>query len=773
MSMHAPTIQHAPSAFRIPPVQKFGSRIFLPLVLAAAAAILAAGFGLYHATERSDAIAVERQTRETQQAISSTLDELSQAQEVVAVWDDPFQQLRKPELDWAWLDENVGVWLWELFLHEQVYALDVNDAPIYGVIDGVRVEASQFAEVAPYLTPLIDRVRGRVPGENTVHERLRDQPLHPDNTVRTSGEATHATGLVNIAGRPAAASVMLIVPHTAELYPPAGTEQLAVSIRFLDGSLLKELSKRNLIEAPRFSRVLDTAPGEHGFLVKSDRGEDIGYFIWRPELPGTGVMRSVIPTAAFAMVIILLVMGVLAFWLYRSMEVQKETIIELQASEAQAQHLAFHDTLTGLPNRAKFNDRLEKALLRARQGETFAVLLLDLDRFKHVNDTLGHLAGDTLIREFAARLTRIIDEEDTAARLGGDEFAILRHKVTSYSDIEALCQRLLGAVRNPFELLGNSAFVGVSIGVTMAPEAGCERVDLLRKADIALYRAKAEGRDRYCLFTPSMDDSVKMRSAIEEELRAALATGNGLKVHYQPQVAGPDGTIVGLEALVRWQHPTLGLVAPDRFIGVAEGAGLIGQLGEWVLRQACAASLRWPDLFIAVNLSPAQFRTAGFADRVIDIVEDCGADPRRIELEVTEGVLLDDSEAIREALAALREAGFTIALDDFGTGYSSFSYLRRFEVDKIKIDRSFVQHLGHAVDSAAIISAVLTLGHAMGLTVTAEGVETPEQYDFLEAAGCNAMQGFLFSKPLPEDEINRLLTVKPEAADKPVVRGAA
>jgi EAL domain-containing protein (putative c-di-GMP-specific phosphodiesterase class I) len=292
-------------------------------------------------------------------------------------------------------------------------------------------------------------------------------------------------------------------------------------------------------------------------------------------------------------------------------------------------------------------------------------------------------------------------------------------------------------------------------------------VDLMRKSDIALYRAKASGRDRYCLFTPAMDDSVKLRNTIEEELRAALVTGEGLRVHYQPQVTGPEGRIVGLEALVRWQHPTLGMLAPDKFIAVAESTGLIGQLGDWVLRQACSGSKRWPDLFIAVNLSPTQFRAADFADRIIQTVRECGADPHRIELEVTESVLLDDSDTIIQALAKLRAAGFRIALDDFGTGYSSLSYLRRFEVDKIKIDRSFVQHLGHAVDSAAIISAVLTLGHAMGLTVTAEGVETAEQHEFLEAAGCNAMQGFLFSRPLPAEDIDRLLESS-EAA-----RGAA
>jgi diguanylate cyclase (GGDEF)-like protein len=761
MSTHVAPVQHTPVALGISPIRKFGTRIFIPLMLATAAAIVAAGYGLYHATNRSDVIAVERQVRETQQAMNSALDELALNQEIVAVWDDPYQQLRKPELDWAWLDDNIGVWLHDTFRHDQVYVLDVNDAPIYAVIDGERVEPERFSETGDGLRHLIDAVRGRVVEDNTPHERLPGQPFRPGGTVRTSEKAIHATRLTTVADRPAAASVMRIVPSTAELAPPAGTEQLLISVRFLDGTLLQDLSQRNLIEQPRFSKTLDLAPSEHGWLLKSEHNVPIGYFIWRPELPGTAVMRSVRPAAAFAIFIIVFVMGVLAYWLYRSMQAQEKSILESHASEAQAQHLAFHDALTGLPNRTLFNDRLDKALLRTQQGgSTIAILLLDLDRFKDVNDTLGHHAGDALIWQFASRLTRLADNQDTVARLGGDEFVILRADASSLPNLETLCEKILETVRSPFDLLGNSALVGVSIGLVIAPDAGYERVDLMRKADIALYRAKAEGRDCYRFFTATMDETIKLRRAIEEELRRALATGEGLRVHYQPQVAGSEGTIVGLEALIRWQHPTLGLIAPDQFISVAEGSGLIGQLGEWVLRQACGACHRWPDLFVAVNLSPVQFRAAGFCERTIALVKECGVDPRRIELEITEGVLLDDNEGVYRTIAMLREAGFTIALDDFGTGYSSLSYLRRFSVDKIKIDRSFVQNLGRAADSATIVLAVLALGRAMGLTVTAEGVETAEQHAFLEAAGCNSMQGFLFSKPLPEEEVARLLTAR-------------
>jgi EAL domain-containing protein (putative c-di-GMP-specific phosphodiesterase class I) len=303
--------------------------------------------------------------------------------------------------------------------------------------------------------------------------------------------------------------------------------------------------------------------------------------------------------------------------------------------------------------------------------------------------------------------------------------------------------------------------------VSLASPTGSDRVELIRKADIALYRAKSDGRDCYRVFTASMDDTVKMRGTIEEELRGALETGEGLVVHYQPQVACVNETMVGLEALVRWQHPTRGLIPPDQFISVAEETGLICKLGEWVLQQSCAVSCRWPQLFVAVNFSPVQFRSPGFADRVMEIVRDCHADPRQIELEVTESVLLDDGNLVREALERLRAAGFRVALDDFGTGYSSLSYLRRFQVDKIKLDRSFVQPLWQSVDAAAIVTAVLTLGHAMGLTVTAEGVETHEQQRFLEAAGCDVMQGYLFSKAVPESKIAEMV-----AATKRM-RGAA
>jgi diguanylate cyclase (GGDEF)-like protein len=747
------------------PAPKFIRGVLLPVTAVALTAILLSAFGLYFASTRSDAVSVNRQIRATHLALSSSLDELAVQQEVVAVWEDPVIKLDKKRVDWDWIDKNIGTWMYDIFRHDQVYVLNGKDKPVYMMADGKRGSPGTYEAIRDDLRRLVDDVRGRSEAPNHTHERLPGRPLHPSTTVRTSEKAIHATDLVEVLERPAAVSVMRIDDPEGTHRSPKGSEYLHISIRFLDGGYLQEVSKRNLIEAPRFSRTPAREAGEHAVPLISDNGDLIGYFFWRPELPGTAILHTLAPVTALSALLMILIMTLLARWLRRSMRKQEAIMVELQASEAQAQHLAFHDVLTGLPNRALFNERLDQGLLQVRRGEPRAVLLLDLDRFKNINDTLGHFAGDALIREFGSRLTRLVGEGDTVARLGGDEFAILAVNAGNLDEIQALCERILEAMRHPFVLFGNLAYIGVSIGVTIAPEAGLDRGDLLRKADIALYRAKGEGRDCYRLFTPAMDESVKLRGIIEEELRVALATGEGLLVYYQPQVAGADQKVIGLEALVRWQHPTRGLISPEQFVPIAEETGLISQLGEWVLRQACDTARRWPDLFVAINLSPKQIRSNGFADRTLAIIHESGAHPDHIELEVTESVLLKDDNEMHDTLKRLRGAGVRIALDDFGTGYSSLSYLRRFQVDKIKIDRSFIQQLGHTADSAAIVTAVVTLGHAMGLLVTAEGVETGEQSDFLAAVGCNALQGYLFSRAVPEEEIASLLLYPRKALD--------
>ena len=427
------------------------------------------------------------------------------------------------------------------------------------------------------------------------------------------------------------------------------------------------------------------------------------------------------------------------------------------AAEARARHLALHDPLSGLPNRILLRDRLQQAIaIATRRGELAALLCLDLDRFKEVNETLGHAAGDQLITAVAARLQGAVRESDTVARIGGDEFAIVQIGVPDSDQLAAICQRLLQQVASPVELGGHQFLVSASIGVALIPLHGTRAEELLRNADIALYRAKEEGRSTFCLYQPEMGEALQGRKALEAELRHALAAGE-LELHYQPQIEAGTRRLVGVEALLRWHHPERGEILPGEFLPHAEASGLILPLGEWVLRTACRQALAWPGMRMSVNLSAAQFRRRDLADVVRRVLEETGLEPRRLELEITENALLHDPQGAFEVLAGLREQGVRVAIDDFGTGYSSFSYLQRFTFDKIKIDRSFVARLGQADDSQAIVRAIIGLGRNLGLSTCAEGVETLDQQAVLAEEGCVELQGYLFSRPLGVAEIDDLI----------------
>lgn len=427
-------------------------------------------------------------------------------------------------------------------------------------------------------------------------------------------------------------------------------------------------------------------------------------------------------------------------------------------AEAHSRYLAFHDTLTGLPNRALLNERIDQTLSRTRRGvDKYALVYIDLDRFKEVNDTYGHPAGDELIRDFAGRLSSLVRASDTVARLGGDEFAMLLSDVSSPEEVEGICRRILDAAHSPFEVTGAQAFVDASIGVVMAPADDVSRTELQRRADVALYRAKNDGRGCYRFFTEEMDESIKRRRSIESELRRALSTADGLQLVYQPLLSSDSDRLMAMEALVRWNHPRLGMLLPTQFVPVAEETGLIIALGDWVLERACRTMRAWPGVSLAVNLSPVQLRDPGFGGRVLAILKAADFDPERLQLEITESVILNADEGVTETLRFLRRSGIKIALDDFGTGYSSLNHLRYLEVDKIKIDRSFVQHIDQQADSAAIVQAVASIGRTLGLCVTAEGVETDEQRQFLRMAGCDELQGYLLSRPLPEEGIGAYL----------------
>ncbi len=434
-----------------------------------------------------------------------------------------------------------------------------------------------------------------------------------------------------------------------------------------------------------------------------------------------------------------------------------EDITDRRRAEARIAYMARHDALTGLANRTLFRERLDAALASARRGQAFALLCLDLDRFKQVNDTLGHPVGDALLRAVTGRLQAALREVDTLARLGGDEFAIIQSGIEGPAATGALASRLVEELCMPFDLDGNEVKIGTSIGIALAPQDSGDADTLFKCADMALYEAKAGGRNRWTFFDPAMDEAAQMKRALELDLARAIRRGE-FELHYQPIVDLRTRRLTGLEALLRWRHPERGLIAPDAFIPLAEEAGLIVPIGHWVLAEACGQAARWPDrLRVCVNLSSAQFGPRGLVASVEDALHRSGLDPGRLELEITETVMLSNTEATLDTLHRLKALGVLIAMDDFGTGYSSLGYLQRFPFDTVKIDRCFIGDLGRSRKTDAIVRAMAELCGGLAMGTIAEGIETEDQAVALLDLGCDEGQGYLFGRPCPVQSLPALL----------------
>jgi diguanylate cyclase (GGDEF)-like protein len=434
-----------------------------------------------------------------------------------------------------------------------------------------------------------------------------------------------------------------------------------------------------------------------------------------------------------------------------------EDVTERRQAEMKIAHMARHDALTDLPNRVLLRERLSEVLPQVESGEWLAVLYLDLDQFKNVNDTLGHPAGDELLRVVADRLRGCVHETDTISRVGGDEFCIIQTGIRDAADSERLARRIAETIRQPYDIHGHLVMIDASIGIAFAPADGTDANELLKNADMALYGAKADGRGVYRFFEPKMDARMKDRRTLELALRQAFDNGE-FELYYQPVLNLGENKVGCCEALLRWRHPERGMVSPAEFIPIAEDIGLIVVLGEWVIRQACSDAAHWPnDIGVAVNLSPTQLLNKGLLPAVLNALAASRLPPHRLELEITEAVLMQNNEATLRTLHQLRELGIRISMDDFGTGYSSLSYLRSFPFDKIKIDRCFISGLGDSSESDAIVQAVAGLAESLSMTTTAEGVETSEQLDHVRRLGCTDVQGFLYSPPVPARELAKFL----------------
>jgi diguanylate cyclase (GGDEF)-like protein len=437
--------------------------------------------------------------------------------------------------------------------------------------------------------------------------------------------------------------------------------------------------------------------------------------------------------------------------------VTQEDVTERRRAEERITHLAHYDVLTDLPNRALFHEQLKRELLRIAPDEQLAVLYIDIDEFKSVNDSLGHMVGDELLKSVAVSLGRCIGGADFVARLGGDEFAIVQTGIKSPGDAADLVARVFDSIRAPYACHGHQVTTDASIGIALAPQHGTDLDQIVKNADLAMYAAKSAGRRTHRFFEPVMDAQVQARRILEINLRQAMSD-DALEVYYQPCISLQDNRITGCEALVRWRHPERGMVPPSEFIPIAEETGLINQLGEWVLATACAEAMTWPDeVNLAVNVSPVQFKSGTLALKIVAALAASGLPANRLELEITEAVLIRDDEAALAVLHQLRAIGVRIALDDFGTGYSSLSYLQRFPFDKIKIDRCFVNDIAEPGGSSCIVRAVVNIAAERHMTTTAEGVETQQQQELLRALGCTEMQGYLFSPAIPAADIRSVL----------------
>lgn len=713
--------------------RSFLREVLVPLVAILLLTFVGAGAALFVGTSLTNTEARHQQQRMIEASFSQSLNEHLRQLHSLSRW-GPFEQHLAEGNSSRWLDENIGLWLYEMFGHQLILVLDQQNQIVRVWREGQPVSA-------PEDDPLIGEV---------LQSPLVNDPARHDN-------ADYA----RVTNRAAALAVGNIQRDDNAL-----PRFRLVSLKFLDDGYLAGLAERNQLQGLHFSDGTPQPGTGARYLLIAQAGEAVGYLNWIPSRPGAQMLRTIGPSTGLAVLAISLLCLYMVRRLWNSSVNLSQSMLRLGASEAQAQHLAFHDVLTGLPNRALVEDRLTQALaLATRHDQRVALLLIDLDRFKTINDTHGHHAGDELIIAVAQRLSRIVRASDTVGRIGGDEFIVVMPDVDNIGQVHSLAQRIIDELSEPFTLFGSDVWSGASIGLALAPKDGVDRLELMRKADIALYEAKSGGRGTYRQFERAMDESVRTRQTIAADLRKALHTHQGLEVWYQPLMDIGGQQMVGIEALLRWHHPARGLIAPGEFIAIAEETGLIIPLGEWVLAEACVTQQRFPELLVAVNVSPVQFRSTGFVERVMAIVSQNGGDPKRLELEITEGVLIEDEREARAIIVELRDAGFRIALDDFGTGYSSLNYLSNFPVDKIKIDRSFTQSLGVAENSVAIVESVVKLGHAMGLMVTAEGVETPGQMSALADAGCNQLQGYLFSQAVPADQLAALMkTIAPDNA---------
>ena len=696
--------------------------------------------------------ATETERTLVENALNHRIARVLNEEKSVAWWDEPITKITDKAVDFDFADTEFGIFLTETYGHDEVHILNGANRPIYSYYGEKREDPSSFETRRTAVAGVIDEAR-QSPGHSSLRARPDTFSQSQSNyrVLAGGGQAARWAGhVVTVEGSPALVAAMTIVPNidTSLL---KGTPNLLVDIKYIDDAFISEIGRSLLLSD--FS--LTPKPAEKGAVVSQpfvgDDGTPIGYLNWTTRQPGQVLLTIVLPLVAFGV----FATGLLSHTILRRL---RRASRELWEREAQARHEAKHDALSGLPNRVHMVEKIDSFL----QGRALAThdnravaAYLDIDRFKDINDTLGHQAGDELIKLVARRLMDCLRPNDFLARFGGDEFVILCAPAGAEAS-SALAERVDQAFASPFALGGQNIRVTASVGIAVAPDNGVSADELMRHADIALYEAKDAGRARAVLFSEEMARQVERRRTIELDLRAAIET-DMLCLNYQPIVSSASGEIVGLEALLRWRHPVHGDMSPADFIPIAENAGLLPELGEWVLSHAMEDSRRWPHLEIALNLSPVQFRHVDLETTLRRLVKAHCVEPSRFVLEITEGVLLEATDHTNAILEALHSIGFKIALDDFGTGYSSLAYLCNFRFNKIKIDRSFVRRISRVDISRTIVRSVVSIGRGLGMDIVAEGVETEFEAMMMAKLGCTELQGYYFSRPVDAEQMTDLL----------------
>ena len=705
------------------------------MALIVAVAVCALVGSLWVWADQADHMSRTREEKLVKLGLDQMADDHALLMTPITIWDDAVTKTQV-KYDKHWVAANIGTFFQDYLNFETNLLIDDKGRVVFAYRNGKEADPAGFTGLARQAQGVIGQLRQRYDARIA-------------KGLSFNSDSNHAGQLIAVDGHIYIIGASYLQPSTNNPALMAYKPYVAVGTHELSNAELIALSQRYMVAS-----IHVLAPGEirdnsaASVAFRDNDGNAVAELTWMPDTPGrTLFIRTLGPV-----LMISLGLGLIALVLLHQSQKAAQGLI---ASEAKAKHMALHDSLTGLPNRTLFADRLHQAAERlARQGGHVAVMCIGLDRFKDVNDTLGHLAGDELIRHNAARIGTMIRSGDTLARLGGDEFVIIQTDTDGHS-AAALAKRVLDGLTGTVNLESGQVFSSCSIGVTLIHDGDIEAAEALRQADLALYRAKDQGRGQYAFFEVEMDATIKLRKTLETGLREAIHVED-ITVVYQPQ-ADHFGNIVGVEALCRWTHPTRGPVSPSYFIPLAEECGLMSDLGTLVMRRAMQDAHRWPGLKVAVNVSATQMRHADFLKTIRDLLDETHTPASQIEIEITEGVLLNDDHATQIVLRDLRHMGFSIALDDFGTGYSSLGYLSRYPVDKIKIDRSFVSNLGVDPEAEAVIRAIVKLSKALNLNIVAEGVETRAQKNILRSTGCNIIQGYIFSRPVPVDAIDDMM----------------